>query len=129
MNNKLLAQNPTGLGQIGTGQGFGPFNFEYLNDSSILTAIAKIVSTIVGFITILGAIYFFLQLMIGAFEWTLSSGDKAKLTKAQDRLVNATIGLIIMVAAYGVIAVLSAVLGIDILLSDPEGIIKALQFK
>jgi len=129
--NKLLAQNPKRIGSIGEGEGFGPFNFEFLTkaNTSPLDALASIISTFIGFITIIAGIYFMIQFLIGGFEWMTASGDKSKLQKAQDRLSHSIIGLIIVVAAFGIAAILESVLGINFLLSNPIDIITRLQLK
>lgn len=121
---QLLTQNPTGLGPIGTGEGFGPFTADKLGDNPLI-AITKVVSTVIGIITVSAGIYFLFQLLIGAFTWMISSGDKGKLTQAQDRMIHAVIGLIIVVAAYAITSVVGGLLGFDIL--NPQNIIGALQ--
>lgn len=125
MNNKLLAQNPVDLGQIGTGEGFGPFG----NTSGVLSnpvgPIANLISTTVGLITVCAGIYFLFQLLTGAFSWMISSGDKGKLSTAQDRMLHAVIGLIIVVASYAIVSVVGGLLGFDIL--NPQNIVGALQ--
>ena len=70
-----------------------------------------------------------IQFLIGGFEWMTASGDKSKLQKAQDRLSHSIIGLIIVVAAFGIAAILESVLGINFLLSNPIDIITRLQLK
>ncbi len=120
----LLAQNPTGLGPIGTGPGFGPFTTDVVSTNPLI-AITKVVSTVIGLITVSAGIYFLFQLLIGAYLWMVSSGDKGKLTQAQDRMTHAVIGLIIVVAAYAITSVVGGLLGFDIL--NPQNIIGTLQ--
>ena len=129
--NDLLAQNPQPIGSIGEGEGFGPFNFDFLTKANTgpLDALASIISTFIGFITIIAGIYFMIQFLIGGFEWMTASGDKSKLQKAQDRLSHSIIGLIIVIAAFGIAAILESVLGINFLLSNPIDIITRLQLK
>lgn len=46
----------------------------------------------------------------GAFEWITSQGDSGKLQQARNRMINAVIGLIILVASYTIIGFLSGLL-------------------
>lgn len=111
----LLAQNWTGLGTIGEGEGFGPFNAgEVVKDGGKLAA-TNIISSIIGVMTLVGGIYFFFQLIVGALGWLSASGDKQKLTHAQERITQAAVGLLIVVGAYGIVGLVSMVLGFDIL--------------
>lgn len=128
MSDKLLAQNPTGLGTIG-GPGLGPFGDSNFSGTGPLDALAKVISTLIGFITIVAGIYFMLQFLIGGFEWLSASGDKTRLEKAQSRLTNGVIGIVIVVAAYGIVAVIGRLLGLDIFLVNSGDLINALQLR
>lgn len=96
------------LGQIG-GAGLGPFS--NLGGSNGADALAKVISGIIGVMTIAAAIWFMFQLLIGGIGWLSSGGEKAKLTEARDRITHAFIGLIIVVAAWGIIALTGQFLG------------------
>lgn len=112
--NNLLAQNPQPIGNIGEGPGFGPFNQTAVT-ANPLTQISSVISLIIGFITIVAAFYFMFQFMIGGITWISASGDKQKLQKAQDQITFGVIGLLIVVGAYGIMAIISNVLGFDFL--------------
>ena len=56
-----------------------------------------------------------------------ASGDKGKLEKAQLQITQAITGIIIIVAAYAIVAIIGTVLGLDILLNDPENLRNQLQ--
>ena len=121
----LLAQVGTDIGNIGEGPGFGPFSFE--NIGNPMERIATIISTIIGFITVVAGIYFMFQFFIGGFGWLASSGDKSRLQEAQNRLSHAVIGLIIVVAAYAIMSIMQAVTGLKFL--QPEDLMGFLQLK
>lgn len=123
-NLQPLAQVPADLGPIGTGPGFGPFTADQVSGNPLI-AITKVVSTVIGIITVSAGIYFLFQLLIGAFTWMTSSGDKGKLTQAQDRMVHSVIGLIIVVAAYAIVSIVGGLLGFDIL--NPQNLLEVLQ--
>jgi hypothetical protein len=58
------------------------------------------------FISIAGLVML-IYLLWGALDWIMSSGDKEKLAKAQNKITNAVIGLIVIfviLSAYYVIA-------------------------
>lgn len=125
--NTLLAQVNAPLGSITEScEGFGFLCTLTSTGESGVSAIARVISLIVGLITICAGIYFMIQFLIGGFEWLSASGDKSRLTKAQDRLVHAIVGLIIVVAAFGIATIVQAILGIDILLTNPGEIIRQL---
>lgn len=60
--------------------------------------VAQIIYTLLGF---LGLIFVVLIVWSG-YEWMTSQGDPAKVTKAKDRLTNSVIGLVVVLAAYGI---------------------------
>lgn len=72
--------------------------------SSALT-IAYIVAVVV--------VLFFL--VIGAFNWITSGGDKERVGKARGTIVHALVGLTILALALVIVAVASAILKINIL--------------
>ena len=130
--NQLLVQAASPLGTIGNGEGFGPFGTANVtgNSTSAIMAITKVISVIIGFITISGGIYFIFQLLISGFEWLMASGDKSRLTKAQDRMTHSIIGLIVIVATYSIVSIVAGILGFEnLLLKDPTGLIQQLQLK
>ena len=110
----VFAQEPHELGTIGKGKGFGPF----ANISDLATAtgyFTKIVSNIIGVMTIAGGIWFIFQFIIGGYGWLTAGGDKAGVQAAQSRITNAFIGLTVVVAAYAIIWIIGELLGFDIL--------------
>jgi hypothetical protein len=124
MKQGLLAQ-AIPLGKLNEGPGLGPFG--NIDLSNPLVQVAKVISLIIGFITIVAGIFFMIQLMIGGIEWISSTGDKTKLQKAQDRITNAILGLIVVAAAYAITGLVGTLLGLDIFLqqgSPLEGILK-----
>lgn len=126
INDRLLAVS---LGTIGEGTGFGPFNNAFVTGSGPMAAVVKVVSTAIGFITICAGLYFMIQVMLGGFEWISASGDKGKLEKAQNRITHSLIGLIIVVAAFAIVSIIGTVLGLDILLTNPSGLINQLMLQ
>lgn len=64
----------------------------------LVVVIGKIISYLLG---VMGIIVFIL-IIISGFQWMTSGGDAQKITAARGRLLNAIIGLAIILAAYSV---------------------------
>lgn len=118
------------MGTIG-GAGLGPFGLTDFGTGGTL-ALQKVtgaISAIVGFMTIVGSIWFMFQLLFGGYEWISSAGDTKKLTTARQRIMNGFFGLVIIVAAWIILAVVGQFFGYDILVGDPATIIQQLKLQ
>ena len=120
----LLAQVPKPLGTIGSGTGFGPFGAGPSSTNPV-GVITRVISVVIGIMTIAVGIFFIFQLLTGAINWLTASGDKSKLEHAQLRITQATIGLIMVVATYAIVSIIEKVLGINIL--NPSAIVGSLR--
>lgn len=127
MNIQVFAQES--LGKIG-GEGFGPFGKKSYGESGTgaLQDVVKVVSNVIGFMTLAASIWFLFQITIGGFNWLTSGGDKNNLENARNRITHAFIGLIIVVAGWGILALAGQFFGYDILISNSD-IINKIQFK
>ncbi|MBI3385036.1 hypothetical protein HY030_02485 [Candidatus Gottesmanbacteria bacterium] len=105
-----------GLGAFSNAFGYGP------GDPG--NKLASLVSRIVGVITIAAGIWFLIQLLLAAFKWINSGGDKANIEQARDHLTSAVISLGILVAAYVLAGLFGIIFGLDIL--NPQTIIPKL---
>ncbi len=72
-------------------------------------------SVILGFFTIIGGLLFLLYFVMGALSWITAGGDKGKIEKARSQLVDAAIGLIVVIVAQFIAGIVGGVLGLDIL--------------
>jgi len=72
-------------------------------------------SNIIGFLTIVGGLFFVIFFLIAAFEWLRAGDDKGKIEKAQQRMINAAIGLLIMIVTIGIVGIVGGVFGLEIL--------------
>lgn len=61
-----------------------------------------------------GAFLVLLMLIIGAYEWIASGGDKENVGKARGRIINALIGLIVLAVAFALVRLLGQFTGLDI---------------
>jgi len=114
----------TSLGNIG-GEGLGPFAKNTSNPAQTLTTA---ISGIIGFLTILATIWFLIQFLLGGIAWISAAGDKNKLTEARDKLSNAFIGLIIVVAGWAVLAIAGQFFGWTDILS-PASLLEKIKFQ
>lgn len=125
----LIAQEITEypLGKIGgpKEKGWGPWgNIAQLGADvgAAAKAFTKIISNIIGVMTICAGIWFIFQFIVGAYGWLTAGGDKAGIQSAQQRITNAFIGLTVVVAAYAIIWIIGELLGFEIL--HPEELIE-----
>jgi len=113
----LLAQNE----DIPLGGGFESpstiYDLEGLDPGGevALTTLETFISNIVGFLTILTSLFFIVYTFTAAFQWVTAGGDSGKIQKCKDRIQWGTLGLILVVAAYGIVGLLSSVIGVRIL--------------
>ena len=99
-----------GLGPLGnttnllSGSGQGAFEIFF-----------KVLSAIIGIMTIVAAIWFIFQFFIGAIQIITSSGDKTKMQEASGRITHAVIGIIIVIGAIFFISLIGSLTGLKIL--------------
>lgn len=62
--------------------------------------LGNLIAFFIQIVLFIGGLAALLYLLWGAFDWINSSGEKEKLTKAQNKMMNAVIGIILMVAAF-----------------------------
>ena len=142
----LFELTPVPAGNLCKGEGLGPFA-KFLcslkrtpgqtaelqttenigNANQAVRAFAVLFSNIIGVFVVVAGLIFLFQFMIGGFKWLTAAGDKAKLESAQQSLLHAVIGLVIVLAAYAIIVLIGSILGIDILLNDPKEFVNQLN--
>lgn len=122
---KIFAQSRTKLGEIG-GAGLGPFSSPGEDPVTALRNFTQIISSIIGVMTVAAGIWFIFNFLIGAIQWISAGGDKHTLQQAQQRILNAFLGLLIVVAGWTILALAGRFFGLDLLLVDPRSIINNL---
>ena len=133
--NKLLAViEETDLGKIGEGGGLGPFGESHngkgiAGGTTALEQVTKIISNVVGIMTVAASIWFLFNFLVGGFSWITAGGDKGNLEKARHRMTDAFIGFVIVVAAWVILALMGQFFGYDILIGDPGALINQLQLQ
>jgi hypothetical protein len=99
--NKLIAANK--LGGIG---------IQPTSPKGSVSQLETIVSNVIGFITIVAAIFFVFQIIFAGYGFMSAQGDEKKLESARQRLTQSILGLTIVVIAFGVTAFISSLLGL-----------------
>lgn len=78
-----------------------------------LEAIPKLIGTGINLFLLFAAALLLVYLLWGALDWITSGGNKEAITKAQNKITNAVIGIVIVVAAITLFtAVTGNILGI-----------------
>ena len=111
-NNYLAALNPVNLNTPLV----GPGPTVDINTGS--TVLEKIVSNVIGILTIVGILYFAFQIIMAGYAMLSSEGDAKKFEQSRDRLIEACLGLFVVVIAIIIASLFATLLGI----SDPLNI-------
>jgi hypothetical protein len=72
----------------------------------------NLLNTILRIVLIIGVLLVFFFLIQGGLEWITSGGDKGAVEKARNKITNAVIGLVILVASYAILTLVLNFLGI-----------------
>lgn len=75
----------------------GPLCTNLKNPGSVL---GSVIITVFYGVLILGGLVVLIYLMWGALDWIVSSGDKEKLHKAQHKITEAVIGMLLLFSAW-----------------------------
>lgn len=79
------------------------------------TGLQSLVSNLLGAATIVAGLGFLIYFVVGGIQWITAGGDKAGLESAKGKIMHGLIGLVIVVFAWVIVAIVQAVLGLDIL--------------
>jgi len=105
----LIAQNPLGGKSIGTKTPFAP------SAANPGGPIEQFLSTMLGFITVIGGLMFLVYVVLAGLNWITAGGDKGKLEAARSQITSAIVGLIIVIVSQTIVGIAGGVLGLDIL--------------
>jgi len=73
----------------------------------------KIISTVIGVLTLVAFIYFVIQVILAGYAFISGQGDEKKIESARKRLTDGILGITIVVIAFGVGALLASLMGLD----------------
>lgn len=85
------------------------------SEENAVALLTSEISLIIGFLTVLGGLFFVIYFLIAAFDWLRAGTDKGGVEKAQSRMINAAIGLLIMIVTIGIVGIVGGVFGIELL--------------
>ena len=117
----LFNQTSIVRAQLGCGGGLGPFAEFFCNSgqgrSEVETGerLNSALGGLIGFLTILGGLWFFIQFIIAGYNWISAGGDKGKVEQAQQKITNSLVGLLIVIGAYVIVGLVGSILGLKIL--------------
>ena len=89
--------------------------FKWDPDNDIpFSNLGKLLANALILLFVLAAILAFLFTVIGGIQWITAGGDKIAAQSARDRITAAVVGLIIVVAAFGLTLIITTLFGINI---------------
>lgn len=94
------------------------------NPGGVLTNFESMISVAIGLLTVFAGLFFVMFFFLAALKWVTAGNDSSKVGKARDEMVQGVIGLIVVIAAYGIIGLLGTIFGLDIL--NPSAVINTL---
>jgi hypothetical protein len=103
--------------QVGPITGFGPLGLENDTPGGAPRVFANFISSVIGLLTIVAAIWFVFLFITGAIGIISSSGDKNALEDARKKITLGVIGMVVVIASVFVIDLLGTLIGVDFL--DP----------
>lgn len=74
-------------------------------------SIGELLNKLLAFVFVIAALLVFLYLILGAFNWITSGGDKGKTENARNMITGAIIGIIVLAAAWAVLQIVLNFLG------------------
>ncbi|OGL52309.1 hypothetical protein A3K55_01535 [Candidatus Shapirobacteria bacterium RBG_13_44_7] len=99
--NKLLAQTYS-LDPMGIDPGSDPTSTAEL-----------LIGNIIGILTVLAFIYFAIQVILAGYAYLTTQGDKSKMETARKRITEGILGIVIVVVALGLAALIASLIGIQ----------------
>ncbi len=88
-----------------------PANLGDLAKGTGAQGISLLLSRIIELIYIAGGLVFVFMVIMSAFQWIMSGGDKEAVGKARGRLTYAIIGIILMALSFVIIRVVGNITG------------------
>jgi TRAP-type C4-dicarboxylate transport system permease small subunit len=76
--------------------------------------IPVIIAALIRLVVVVAAIIFFFILVIGGIRWIASGGDKAQTEAARSQITSALVGLVIVFAAWAIVALINTFFNINI---------------
>lgn len=81
------------------------------------TMFENAVTTIITLLTVIAGVWFMIRLLMAAFSWISSQGDKQAIANARQSIIHAMIGLGITTSSFVIINLIGYALGLNNILS------------
>lgn len=107
---------------IGTFEGIGPLGLEGKTPADAPEIFAMIITNVVGFMTVIGGLWFLFQVLIAGFNWLGAGGDKQKLAEAQAKLTSGVVGFGVVALGIVLVRLVAALLKVDLILDPVKAI-------
>jgi len=72
-----------------------------------VTALSNLFSFGLQLVLVIGALSLLVYLLWGAMDWLFSNGEKEKLAKAQNKIMNAIIGMLLIIIVFTLFTVIT----------------------
>ena len=106
-NLHLLAQNAVDMGNLS-----GP-GTAVSSGTDATTAAEKIVSQVIGALTVVAIIWFAIQIILAGYAFLTSEGDEKKMETARRRLTDGVLGLVIVIVAVALGSLIAKLAGVS----------------
>jgi hypothetical protein len=100
-----LAQKENPIGPISPGN-------VGLDSSDPVKTLASLISTVIGLLTVIAALYFMFMIITGAIGIISSGGDKGAYEDARKKITTGAIGFVVVIAAMFIMSLISILLGL-----------------
>lgn len=101
---------------------FPPINNPVINDKlgdiriqNSTTALQSLLRVLIDLTFAFAGLYFFITILRGGYEFITAGPDKEAVQRAQKRLTNGFMGIIIVFGFYALVFIIETVFGIDII--------------
>lgn len=117
-----LTQVPKEIPGGGEFRGIGPLGLEGKAVSDAPAVFGQVISSVIGFLTVVGALWFIFLVITAGYNWMTAGGDKQKLADAKSKLTHGVIGLGVVALAIILVRLVTQLLGIDVVLDPTKAI-------
>ena len=95
--------------------------------TSPVATLEKIISSIIGVLTIVAVIFFAIQIIFAGYEFMTTEGDPKKMDSARKRLTDGVLGLFIVVVALGFASLIGRLTGMGSNVLDLQSLFSKLK--
>lgn len=108
-------------------RGLGPLGLEGRTGEEAPGIFTSFLSGVIGIMTVVAAIWFTFNFIIGAIQIISAGGDKGKVEAARQRITTGIIGLVVVIAAVFVIQLMGSLIGLGDIILNPVLILQRIS--